>query len=195
MVRSILSVVVLATNPLSQSAITALMCFHHNQVLQLLKSIQSLLLQPEDPNHPVQPFHKSFSDFITDPTRCTNTRFYISPDYHTELVLHCLELMGKLLKKDTCSIPDYALNSEVEDLPKRVKESSICGALEYACRSWYKHLIKTKHQTAGVVSALQCFLEQKFLFWLEVLSVLGVVGDAACALKTTIKWLNEVCLN
>ena len=195
MVRSILSVVVLATNPLSQSAIAALMYFHHNQVLQLLKSIQSLLLQPEDPNHPVQPFHKSFSDFITDPTRCTNTRFYISPDYHTELVLHCLELMGKLLKKDTCSIPDYTLNSEVEDLPKRVKESSICGALEYACRSWYKHLIKTKHQTAGVVSALQCFLEQKFLFWLEVSSVLGVVGDAACALKTTIKWLNEVCLN
>ena len=101
--------------------------------------------------------------------------------------------MNKSLKKNMCSIPDYALNSEVEDLPKRVEESGICGALEYACRSWHAHLIMTKHRTADVVSALRCFLEQKFLFWLEVLSVLGAVGDAARALIATTKWLNEVC--
>ena len=91
------------------------------------------------------------------------------------------------------SIPDYALNSEVEDLSKRIDESGICGALEYACRSWHKHLIITKHQTLDVVSALSNFLEKKFTFWLEVLSVLGAVGDAAHALISTRKWLNEVC--
>ena len=134
-VRFVLSAVVLATNPFSQSAIAMLIDLPHNQVLKLLKLIQSLLLLPEDPNHLVQPFHKSFPDFITDPTRCTNPRFYISPNYHTELVLCCLELMDKSLKKNMCSIPDYALNSEVGDLPKRFKESGIHGALEYACRS------------------------------------------------------------
>ena len=193
MVRSVLSAVVLAANPLSQSAIATLVCLPCDQVLRLLESIQSLLVLPKAPNHPIQPFHKSFPDFITDPTRCTNPQFHISPSHHNELALRCLELMGKLLKRNMCSIPDYALNSEVEDLPKRINDSGIYGALEYACRSWYKHLSVTKHQVLDMVSALHNFLEGKFVFWLEVLSVLGAVGDAARALIETIKWLNEVC--
>ena len=193
MVRSVLSIVILVTNPLSRSAIATLAGFRCDRVLQLLKSIQSLLVLPEDPNHPVQPFHKSFPDFITDPTRCFDPRFYISPNYHTNLVLCCLKLMDKSLKKNMCSIPDYTLNPEVEDLPKRIQDSGIHGALEYACRSWYKHLIMTKHQSPDVVSALCHFLERKFLCWLEVLSVLGVMGDAVHALIATKQWLNEVC--
>ena len=100
--------------------------------------------------------------------------------------------MGKSLKKNMCSIPDYVLNSEVEDLPKRVEENGIHGALEYACRSWYKHLIAINHQTVDVISALQNFLEGRFTFWLEVLSILGAVGDAVHALIAAEKWLNEV---
>ena len=83
----------------------------------------------------------------------------------------------------------------MEDLSKRVRESGIYGALEYACRSWHKHLIITDYQTADVVSALYDFLEGRFVLLLEVLSVLGAVGDAACALTMTAKWLNEVWPN
>ena len=73
MVCSILSAVVLVANPLPLSAIATLTGFCNNQVQCLLELIQSLLILPEDPDHPVQPFHKSFSDFITDPTRCADT--------------------------------------------------------------------------------------------------------------------------
>jgi len=100
--------------------------------------------------------------------------------------------MDELLKRNMCSIPDYALNSEVEDLPKRIEESGIRGALEYACRSWYKHLTATKCWDMDVFSALSDFLERKFVFWLEVLSILGSMGEAARALIATTKWLEEV---
>jgi len=191
--RSFLSAVVLPANPLSLSAISTLMSIGHNKTpLHLLESIQSLLALPEDHNYPVQPFHKSFADFITDPTRCTDRRFYISTDYHIEFVLRCLKLIDGSLEKNVCSIPDYALNSEVEDLSKKIKGSGIRGALEYACRSWHKHLIATEGRTADVISTLRSFLEQKFLFWLEALSVLGAVNDAICALNTTIEWLSKV---
>ena len=193
MVRSVLSAVVLATNPLSPSAIATLIGFECDEVLSLLESIQSLLVLHEDVDHPVQPFHKSFPDFITDPIRCSNPRFYIAPDHHIELVLRCLELMDEMLKKNMCSIPDYTLNSEMEDLLKRIKDSGIRGALEYACRSWYKHLVVTEHRTADVVSSLRNFLERKFVFWLEVLSVIDAVGDAAHALNATSRWLDQVC--
>jgi len=194
MARSVLSALVLVMNPLSPSAISALVRIDRDFVLSLLGSIQSLVALPEDLDHPVQLFHKSFADFITDRTRCTDLRFYISPDYHhLELVLLCLKLMDESLEKNMCSIPDYILNSEVDDLSKRIEGSGIRGALEYACRSWHKHLIATKYGIADItIPALRRFLEQKFLFWLEVLSVLGAVNDAICALNTTIKWLNEV---
>ena len=190
-VRSVLSAVVLAANPLSPSAIATLMGFESDEVLRLLESIQSLLALHDDIDHPIQPFHKSLPDFITDSTRCNDQRFYISPDYHTELALYCLEQMGRL-EKNMFSIPDYALNSEVKDLQKKIDESGIRGAMEYSCRSWYKHLTVTKHRTADMVSALWSFLEGKFIFWLEVLSILGAVGEAARALNMTVKWLNEV---
>jgi len=193
MVRSVLSTVVLAANPLSQAAIITLTALHSNHVQRLLKLIQSLLILPQDPNDPVQPFHKSFPDFITDPTRCVSTQFYVPPHYHLKLALNCLEVMDKLLRKNMCSIPDYALNSKVEDLPEKIKDSGIPGALEYACRSWYKHLMVEKDQAVDVVSALHHFLERKFLSWLEVLSVLGALGDAVHALIATTQWLNEVC--
>jgi len=191
MVRSVLSAVILTTDPLSPSAIATLMGFECDEVMLLLESIHSLLALHDD-GHPIQPFHKSFPDFITDPARCTDPRFYISLDYHTELFLHCLELMGEALKKNMCSVPDYVLNSEVEDLQKRIEASGIRGALEYACRSWYKHLIVTGHPTSDMISALRDFLEGKFLFWLEVLSVLGTMGDAAGALDMAMEWLNKV---
>ena len=192
MVRLVLSAVLIVTNPLSPFEIATLMDFECEVVLSLLESIQSLLILHDDIDRPAQPFHKSFPDFITDPTRCPDTWFHISLDYHIELVLRFLGLMEGSLKKNMCSIPDYVLNSEVEDLAERIQDSGICGALEYACRSWYEHLVVTEHRTADVVSALRLFLEGKFLFWLEVLSILGAVGDAARALNTTVKWLTEV---
>ena len=54
--------------------------------------------------------------------------------------------------------------------------------------SWYEPTI----DRPAITSALHCFLEQKFLFWLEVLSVLGVAKDAIDALGVAAKWL-EVC--
>ena len=189
MVRSVLSAVVLAANPLSQSAIAILMNLQSSQVSRLLEAIQSLLVLPEDPNRPVQLFHKSISDFITDPTRCTDTRFYIPPDHHTGLALHCLELMNRLLGDATRSIPNQALHSEVKSLLKRVEDSGTRGALEYACGSWYKHLIVADHRAAEVVSALSKFLEAKLVFWLEMLMVLGSSGDPASGLIAATEWL------
>ena len=192
-VRSVLSAVVLVVNPLSPSEIATLLHINCNELVPLLDSIHPLLVLRDDIDHPIRPFHKSFPDFITEPTRCADPRLYISPDYQTELVLRCLELMGKLLKKNMCSIPDYALNSETPELTKKINDGGIHGALEYACRSWHKHLIVASRRVPEVRSALRRIREEKFLVWLEVLSVLGVVGDAVHALNTTIKLLTEVC--
>ena len=93
-----------------------------------------------------------------------------------------------------CRIPDVVNNSEVDDLQERTGQY-IDDGLQYACKSWYKHLVDantTPSHVFEITSVLHQFLEKKFLFWLEVLSVLGTVRAAVDALEVAAKWL-EVC--
>ena len=191
-VCSVLGAVILAANPLSPSAIAQLLRLDTEDVFPLLSSAHSLLVLHEDVDHPVRPFHKSFPDFITDPTRCTSQRFHISPsDYHMELLVRCLELMNQRLEKNMCKLPDGVINSEANDLRGRAEEY-IDQSLQYACESWHKHIDRHTTCTPGVTSALHHFLENKFLFCLEVLSILGTLRSAVDALKMAAEWL-KVC--
>ena len=193
-VQSIIGTVVLLVNPLSPSAVAELIGLETKQVMMILTLVQSLLILSDDPNCPVKPFHKSFPDFITNPFRCTNKRFHISPrTLHCKLVINCLRLMNDTLKKNLLSLPDYALNQEVKDLPDKVKDY-VSPALEYACKSWYSHLADAREDVAHILDALRVFLTKRFLPWLEVISVLGAARDTVTALGSLIQWLQEVCL-
>jgi len=191
-VRSTIGAVVLVVNPLPPSGIAELVGLDPEEVTLYLTLVQSLLALGEDSNQPVKSFHKSFPDFITDPSRCTDTRFYISPrDLHLELATNCLRMMNDGLEQNLLSLPDYALNSEVEDLQTRI-DGRIGTALKYACRSWHSHLTKAKGDVSDVISHLRIFLEDKFLAWLEVASTVGAVGGAVVGLEKLIHWLREV---
>ncbi|KAF9642315.1 hypothetical protein BDM02DRAFT_2348566 [Thelephora ganbajun] len=190
MVRSVLGAVILAADPLSPSTIAALLGIDPEDVFPRLSSIHSLLVLRQDLDSPVRPFHKSFPDFIVDPTRCSDERFHVSPPtHHPELLAGCLELMNQRLKKNMCNLPDAVANREVDDLHERT-ERHLDPALRYACRSWHKHLIDDHTVgTPAIASALHRFLKEKFLFWLEVLSVIGAAREAIDALDVAAKWL------
>ena len=190
-VRSIVGAVVLLVNPLPPSGIAELIDLDPEEVTLLLKLVQSLLIL-EDSNQPVKPFHKSFPDFITDPSRCADPRFHVSPvDLHLNLATNCLRMMNNGLEQNLLSLPDYALNSEVGDLEARIN-NCVSLALRYACQSWHSHLTKTRGDVADVVSDLRFFLEEKFLAWLEVISALGAVRGVVGALQQLMSWLEEV---
>ena len=198
-IRSILSVVVLAANPLSSSVIATLFGFDAGDVPLLLSSANSLLLLQAHVDDPqVRPFHKSFPDFITDPTRCTNPRFHISPpDHHTQLLIRCLDIMNRTLGKNMCKLPDGVANSDVSDLKDKT-DKYVDPALRYACASWHTHLVglvdahTTPVDAPTITPTLHQFLETKFLFWLEILSVLGAARNAVDALQVAMGWL-KVC--
>jgi len=194
-IRSVLGAVILAANPLPPSTIAAFLGLDTEDVFPVLSSFHSLLVFHQDTRHPVRPFHKSFPDFLVDPVRCINPRFRVSPpDHHSELVIGCLEIMNGTLKKNMFGFPDCSTNDEADGLRKRAK-GNIDHGLRYACESWHKHLVDASTASTHMVkitSVLHQFLEQKFIFWLEVLSILGAVRNAVDALDVAAKWL-EVC--
>ena len=191
-VRLVVGATILAANPLSPSSIARLLEFDVEDVFSLLSSVQSLLILQEDIDSPVRPFHKSFPDFITDPNRCTNTRFHVPPpEHHSRVLIACLDLMGQTLEKNMCKLPEGVANSDVKDLAERI-ERYVEPALQYGCRSWHTHLVggyAGSVDVFGTASALCRFLEGNLLYWLEILSVLGAVRNAVDALQAAVDWL------
>ena len=191
-VRTTVGTIVMVVNPLPPPAIAELIGLEPKEVTLYLTLIQSLLVIGEDPVQPVKPFHKSFPDFIVDPSRCVEKRFCISPErLHFELATNCLRLMNNLLEQDLLSLPEYTLNSEIGDLQTRI-DGRVSIALRYACRSWHHHLTESRGEITDIIPYLRIFLETKFLAWLEVLSVLGEIGTASLALEKLALWLREV---
>ena len=194
-IRSVLGAVILAANPLSPPTIATLLGLDTDDVSPFLSSFHSLLILQEDVDQPVRSFHKSFPDFIVDPTRCADQRFRVSPpDHHAELLIGCLGLMDRRLEWNICKLPDDVINADVDDLEDRI-EQHIDHGLRYACKSWHKHLVGIAPARAvEITSIFHRFLEGKFLFWLEVLSVLGAVREAVDALEAAVKWLDVCCV-
>jgi hypothetical protein len=191
-VRATIGTIALVVNPLPPPAIAELIALDPEEVILYVTWIQSLLSVGEDFSQPVKLFHKSFPDYLTDPSRCTSPRFCISPGLqHSELVKNCLRVMNDELEQNLLSLPEYALNSEVEDLPARVN-GRVSIALQYACRCWHNHVSEARGDIIGVTSILRVFFEEKFLAWLEVMSALGELAGAVVALERLMGWLEEV---
>ena len=132
--KTVVGAVLLVSDPLSARALADLL--KHSNINTTLRSLHSLLLIPDGSEDPIRIFHKSFPDFLTDPSRCKNEKFFVDPTiYHEEILLSCLRLMRERLKRNICNMDDYVILSEVKDISTRRKDY-IGDALEYACQFW-----------------------------------------------------------
>jgi hypothetical protein len=70
---------------------------------------------------------------------------------------------------------------------KQSIQANIPEHLQYACQFWADHMtaIPYNHKHG---EATERFLLNKFLFWLETLSLLGIVGSAYQTLSKFISW-------
>ena len=191
--KTVVGAILLVSNPLSARALSDLLGMPN--ISTTLHTLHSLILVPEDPEDPICIFHKSFPDFLTDSNRCKNDKFLVkSPIHHTEILLSCLRLMKKKLKKNICNLDDYAILDEVKDLPAR-KKDCIGNALGYACQFWTKHLLGIP-RNSPCVQEVQRAIDQlftiNFLHWIEVLVLVKNLDASVYAMRDIEKWCTEV---
>ena len=195
--RKVVGAVLLAFRPLSRKALSNLLenCGTPDQISTTLRFLHSLLNVPDSEDEPIRVFHKSFPDFLTDPTRCKDDRFSIDPSvHHKDILFSCLDLMKERLKKNICGLDDHAVLGEVEDLRDR-KEKYIGGSLEYACRFWTRHLASIPGDgpdAKQVQEAIDEFFEKRLLPWIEVFSMVGHLAVAVYAINDIRQWYISV---
>ena len=163
------------------------------EVFDIVKHMGSLLSNVASPHSPfpIAPLHTSFRDFLT--TEFRSHDFHVNlDDVHDDFALAALRTMQAGLKFNMCKLEtSYLLNSEVADLEQRIKDN-IPPALSYSCRFWADHLAQVSEFRSNVFESLETFMKEKFLFWLEVLSVRGEVAIVNPALLSLQGWINRM---
>ena len=191
--RRVLGAVVLAFNPLSRRQVAEILNIKPSLITATLRHLHSVLLVPNEDSKEIRIFHKSFPDFLQDPSRCSDQKFFISsPVYHADMALGCLELLKKL-KRNPCSLPDFVMNRDIPDIPDLL-EDKVGGGSRYACAYWAMHIrsspIDNKHAPRLVVSAIK-FLENP-LPWIEVMSLEKRVEGVIHNINNLLDWLGTV---
>ena len=104
---------------------------------------------------------------------------------HWELGIACLEKMVEELRFNICGLEDSRLaNADVKDLASRIKEN-ISEALQYSCLYWSNHLCFTPDTgERRMWDKLRKFFEGPYaLFWVEVLSIMGMLRIGVPSLR------------
>jgi len=133
-------------------------------------------------------YHQSFIDFLIDPARST-LKFFVKREQQSRaLTMACLRAMKDELQFNICDLKtSYLRNAEVPDLPSRVEER-ISPRLSYSTCFWANHLAETPFDSE-LFENLQYFMDNQFLFWLEVLSLVKQVNLASSMLLMLVDWL------
>ncbi|KAJ7756105.1 hypothetical protein B0H14DRAFT_3166369 [Mycena olivaceomarginata] len=188
-----LATIIFLRNPLSIQGIASLLAM---DVSVSLSPLKSLIHVPTHKEAAVTPFHASFPDFITNPTRCSRERcpsFHalVPSEGHAMLALKCLELMNDSLRHNICGVPKELTVShrEATNSPDDIRK--IPSALKYSCIYWASHLAELQVSGIKLVTALYIFLHEHLLHWIECLSALGELETGLKSLESATKALSH----
>jgi hypothetical protein len=140
-----------------------------------LVHLHSVVTVPEDDEHVIRVLHPSFLDFFTDCDRCRIPRLVVDAGAQHALLAHaCLRAINFELKRNPCRIENPTIhNSEVADLPTRIKEH-IPAHVQYACRHWASHLTSaTRMLSDSLLKQLEELCTTNLLHLVEACSLLG----------------------
>lgn len=182
--RDIVGSVVVLADPLSTSSLAGLLGIDIEIIYCRLNSLHSVLSIPPDWDSPVRLLHLSFRDFLLDPEKRGKSPFWVDErETHEMLKTRCLEIMSrpKSLRKNICRLESPGTLRR--EILSQTIDDCLPGDVRYSCRYWVHHL----KQSGGRIrdqDAIHIFLQEHFLHWLEVLSLIGVISESIALIGT-----------
>jgi hypothetical protein len=173
---------------LCEETIAELAKIKPNIVIMWVNGLSSLLYRDEGTNGGIRVRHLSISEFLlSDDCPCD---YQINlQDANVQLGIACLRTMGRLLRFNICGLGDSRLaNADIKDLHSRIKRN-VPDCLQYSSLYWSNHLCFAPDNDQRVWDSLEEFFEGLYpLFWIEVLSILGMVPIGAPSIRSVISW-------
>ena len=192
--RQMIGVLLIAAQhrPLSDEAIAGLAGVRLSLVKEWIKELGSLLYRDEGANGGIRTRHLSISEFFFS-DRCPSDYRVDQQDANVHLGFACLQTMITQLCFNICKLKDSRLaNAEVKDLPLLIKDN-ISDALQYSSMYWSNHLCGAKDNDRRVLESLWAFFEGPHaLYWIEILSIMGMVPIGVPNLRRVISTLVKV---
>ena len=183
--RELVAMIVFLRNPLPIQAISSLSGIDANLYLSPLTSVIHLPIYEEAT---VTPFHASFPDFVTDPTRCSRKcdppfSALVASECHEMLALKCLGQMNCSLKYNICEVSKELTISRRETTNSPDNRKNISEELKYSCIYWASHFSEAQISGEELIDELDTFLHKHLLHWIECLSELGELQTGIPSLR------------
>ena len=168
-----------------------------NLVRKWVDGLGSLLYRDEGANGVIHVRHLSISDFfISD--ECPRDYHVDLRDANIRLGIVCLTTMLDQLRFNICKLEDSRLaNADIKDLHLRIRQN-ISDALQYSCLYWSNHLcFSAESDDERVWELLRKFFGGPWsLFWIEVLSLMGMVSVSIPNLRRVLStWVKVSIIN
>ncbi|KAG1743040.1 hypothetical protein EDB19DRAFT_2024151 [Suillus lakei] len=181
LIRHLIDIVNLA-QPLPRSQLLQFFSSYQSEGLNLaLEEFSSILVvSPDQPMIPIQPYHSSLIEFFADPMRCR--AHHIKPaKIHRALALRCFIILHEL-KANLCDLSDHTIMAVEDNHFWHKRDTVLPENLRYACRHWTYHLSRASCNE-DLVSASAKFLRIYTLHWIEALCLLGELSVGPTMLR------------
>jgi energy-coupling factor transporter ATP-binding protein EcfA2 len=190
-IKRILGTIVLLLKPQSPEALAKFLGMDVEDLRRTLHPLSAVIQIPRE-GGTIKIIHLSFREFLMSTIQERRLDLLCGTENQKEeMASGILQIMETGLKFNICDLPtSYLKNVDMPNITQSI-QAGIPEHLQYACQFWADHVtaIPYNHEHA---QATENFLLKKFLFWLEALSLLGIVGSASHALSKFIWWAPEV---
>ncbi|KZP07145.1 hypothetical protein FIBSPDRAFT_841516 [Athelia psychrophila] len=187
----VLGAVVVGRIPLTDDTMDSILGLENSKSSRRILRKLGCLLQWSE-GLPVRTLHASFADYLTDARMCGDQPWFIDRSkHHLQFTGGCLRVMKRLLRFNICGLKtSHLMNRDVQDLPDHIK---ICipQSLAYTCRFWGEHFRNADTPDREVQALILEFFQVSFLYWLEVLSLIGE-GRAALEAMVSVQSHSQV---
>ncbi|PKK44836.1 hypothetical protein CI102_13260, partial [Trichoderma harzianum] len=191
--RRVLAIATVAHRPLTKEELVPLInTGHYNEIIQpseydwedMLGHCGSFLTMRSDTIYFV---HQSAKDFLIK--EGSQRLFPHGMEYvHGEIFEASIAAMRNILRKDIYSLVDPVFS--MDNLAQHTLSNDPLIPIKYSCAYWIDHFAQSIFKTRTVTldsfmshELLYAFLKEKFIYWLEALSLLGGISDGIAGMR------------
>ncbi|KIJ50137.1 hypothetical protein M422DRAFT_245942 [Sphaerobolus stellatus SS14] len=187
-IQACLSLLVSATRPLQVIGYAKLLNTSPQLIRAALQSLHSVIHVPEkDADGEIIPYHASFPDYLINESRAGSHKWFINlHSAHSNSADWCFAIMELELH--------FGIGGATKIYKNRMEAETtvhIPSYLAYVCTAWAHHVLGSL-LNEGHLRWIEHFLLEKFLYWLEVLSVEGKVRTGGALLNRLSKKLENM---